>query len=213
MNMKQCYKEELSPCYFPGKGLFAAFGVNLLPGPERLLQVKQNILVALLEVHWVLCPQELIGSNQRHVPLDHEVLDDAGRSKGEPIKAVHQDALLLLSGGIYTFVDVAEAELLVDQALCCHGQVPDVHLEPGPTVPASTGARAGDEEQAALRRHVAHVDDAVDVAAAQRQPAVSCVQVAHIDVVRHFGDDGFTVMVVACILPSGFHLRLPSVVT
>lgn len=159
------------------------------------------------DIHWVLGPQQLVCSDQPHVLLHHQVLDDTRGSQRKPVPTVHQDSLPLLSGGIYALVDVLKAALLqggaVPQGV---GHVSDVHLEAGPAVAGAARAGAGYEVETRARfpGHAAHVDDAVYVITAQGAPVVSSIQVADVDVVCDLGDDRFGVLEVFGATGFGF---------
>lgn len=201
------------PRHFTRDGLFEALGVDVASRPQGPLQAHQHILVMLPDVDWVLGPQELVGSNQPHVLFHHQVLDDARRCQGEPVPTMHQDALPLLCRGIDALVDVLEAALLQGRALS-HGiwHVSNVHLEARPAVAGAPGAGAGYEVDAGARfpRHAAHIDDAVNVVAAQSASVVRGVQVADIDVVCHLGNEGFRILKVFRATGFGFrHVRAP----
>lgn len=196
------------PRHFTRDGLFEALGVDVASRPQGPLQAHQHVLVMLPDVDWVLGPQELVGSDQPHVLFHHQVLDDARRCQGEPVPTMHQDAFPLLCGGIDALVDVLEAALLQGRALS-HGvwHVSNVHLEARPAVAGAPGAGAGYEVDAGARfpRHAAHIDDAVNVVAAQSASVVRGVQVADIDVVCHLGNEGFRILKV--FRATGFGLR------
>ncbi len=164
--------------------------------------------MALPDVDRVLGPQQLVGGDQPHVLFHHQILDDARRRQRETVSTVDKDALPLLGGGVDALVDVLEAALLQGRAVTQSVRhVSDVHLETGPAVAGTTGAGAWYEVEAGARfsRHTAHVDDAVNVVAAQGAPVVRRIQVADVDVVCHLGDDGFRVLEV--FRAAGFGLR------
>lgn len=134
--------------------------------------------MALSDVDRVLGPQQLIGSDQPHVLLHHQVLDDACGRQRVAVPTVDQDALPLLRGGVDALVDVLETALLQRRAIAQSVRhISDVHFEAGPAVASATRAGAGYEAKGGGRFSwsTAHVDDAIDVVAAQRTAIVRCV--------------------------------------
>lgn len=143
--------------------------------------------MALLNVDGVLGPQQLVGGDQPHVLLHHQVLDDAHGRQREAVPTVDQHPLPLLRGRVHALVDVFKAALSQGP----HGvwDVSYVHLQTGPAVAGPAGAGTGDEAEPSFSPHAAHVNDTVDVVAAECAPIVRGIQVPHVDIIRHLADD------------------------
>lgn len=146
--------------------------------------------MALPDIKWVPGPDKLIGRQQPHIVLHHQVLNDTGRSQRVAIPTVDQNPLPFLQRGFDALIDVPEARLLQRSAFLL--RVPlDMHLETGPAMLGPSAAGTGDETEAAVPGQTAHVDDAVNVVLAQYLSAVSCTEVSHVDAVHYPGDDWF----------------------